>query len=222
MKKKIIIAEDIDSINTGILTILNKQFDFVIDQCNNCDSAYLKIIKAFQDNEPYDLLISDLSFKNLGFIDQKLKNGEELINAAKQVHHHLKTIVYTIEDKPTLIKRLKNESQVNGIVLKGQNSLPELINAIKDVIIGNNYYTTEVEYLIKNDSTINIDTYDITLLSYLSEGYNQQQISSILKEKDIKPSSVSSIEKRIGELKHSLKANNSIHMVSIAKDMCLI
>lgn len=222
MINKIIIAEDIDSINTGILTLLKNKFDFEIDHANNCDSAYLKIIKADQINEPYDLLISDLSFKNPGFLEQKLTNGEELINAVKLIQPTIKTIVYTIEDKPSLIKRLKDKSEVNGIVLKGQNSLNELTEAIIQMKLNKNFFTPEVLHLIKNDSTTTIDTYDISLLTYLSEGLTQQEISTILKNKNIKPSSVSSIEKRIGELKSTLKANNSIHMISIAKDMCLI
>jgi len=222
MIKKILIAEDIDSINTGIITILKTKFDFVIDHANNCDSAYLKIIKAIQEESPYDLLISDLSFKNIGLVEQKLSNGEELVEAVKKIQPKLKSLIYTIEDKPSLIKRLKDIHQVNGIVLKGQNSLNELCLAINSIHNNEEYFTNEVVHLIKNDTTITIEDYDIQLLTYLSEGLSQQEISNIFKSNQIKPSSVSSIEKRICELKFTLKANNSIHMISIAKDMCLI
>lgn len=222
MIKKILIAEDIDSINTGIISILKDRFNFIIEHSNSCDNAYLKIIRALQDEAPYDLLISDLSFKAEGFLTQELKGGEELVAAAKKTQPHLKTIVYTIEDKASLLRRLKEEKQVNGIVLKGQKSLNELCNAIEAVALQKDYFTSEVQAILKNDSTTAIQSYDITLLELLSQGFTQQEISAVLKEKEIKPSSVSAIEKRIGELKHNLKANNSIHMVAIAKDMCLI
>jgi len=222
MIKKILIAEDIDSINTGIISILKDRFNFIIEHSNSCDNAYLKIIRALQDEAPYDLLISDLSFKAEGFLTQELKGGEELVAAAKKTQPDLKTIVYTIEDKASLLRRLKEEKQVNGIVLKGQKSLNELCNAIEAVALQKDYFTSEVQAILKNDSTTAIQSYDITLLELLSQGFTQQEISAVLKEKEIKPSSVSAIEKRIGELKHNLKANNSIHMVAIAKDMCLI
>jgi len=222
MINKILIAEDIDSINTGIITILQDKFDFSIEHANSCDKAYLKILKAIQENNPFDLLITDLSFKADGFLENKLNHGEDLINAIKEQNITIRTLVYTIEDKPSLIKRLKEILHVDGIVLKGQNSLSELCLAIDAINKDENYFTSEVQYILKNDSTIAIDSYDITLLSLLSEGLTQHEISDALKKEQIKPSSISSIEKRIGELKTTLKANNSIHMISIAKDMCLI
>ena len=222
MIRKILIAEDIDSINTGIISILKENFNFDIDHANSCDNALLKIKKAIIENEPFDLLISDLSFKTDGLLIPEIKNGEELAIAAIKNQPNLKTIIYTIEDKPALLKRLKDDVGVNSIVLKGLNSLNELCTAIDKISSGQNFYTTEVLHKVKNDATITIGDYDVTILDLLAQGFTQQEISSVLKTKEIKPSSVSAIEKRIGELKTSLKANNSIHLVAIAKDMFLI
>lgn len=222
MIKKVLIAEDIDSVKTGIIAILNDRFDFEIDYANTCDNAYLKIVRAIQDNEPYDLLITDLYFKVEEFISQKLTNGEDLINASRKIQPNLKSIIYTIEIRPLFLKRLKSESFVNGIVLKGHKSLLELCNAINAVESNSNYFTYEVESILKNDASDTITSYDIKILELLANGLTQQEISEKLKSKNIKPSSVSAIEKRIGELKHKLRANNSIHMVAIAKDMFLI
>lgn len=222
MINKILIAEDIDSINTGIISILKENFNFEIDHANSCDNAILKIKKAILDDKPFDLLISDLSFKTDGNLIPELKNGEELTLAAKKIQSNLKTIIYTIEDKPALLKRLKDDIEVNSIVLKGLNSLTELCTSIEKINSGLNYFTTEVLHKIKNDSTTIIGDYDILILDLLSQGFTQQDISIALKTKEIKPSSVSAIEKRIGELKTSFKANNSTHLVSIAKDMFLI
>lgn len=222
MIRKILIAEDIDSINTGIISILKDNFNFDIDHANSCDNALLKIKKANLENNSYDLLISDLSFKTDGYLIPELKNGEELAKAAIKTQPNLKTIIYTIEDKPALLKRLKDDIEVNSIVLKGLNSLNELCLAIEKINSGLNYFTTEVLHKLKNDATTTIGDYDVTILDLLAQGFTQQEISSVLKSKEIKPSSVSAIEKRIGELKSSLKANNSIHLVAIAKDMFLI
>jgi len=222
MIKNILIAEDIDSINTGIISILKDNFSFNIDHANTCDNAFLKVKKAIQDKTPYDLLISDLSFKYNGVLELKLKNGEELVNAVKAIQPSLKTIVYTIEDKPSLIKRLKDTSEVNGIVLKGSLSLNELIKAIQHIDQGSNYFTPEVLQLIKNDTTTTIENYDIILLEHLAQGLSQEEISSSLKNNNISPTSISAIEKRINRLKMILKAKNNLQMIAIAKDMCLI
>ena len=222
MIKNILIAEDIDSINTGILTILKDKFSFNIDHASSCDNAFLKIKKAIQENNPFDLIISDLSFKSDGLLVPTLKNGEELVNAVKKEQPEIKSIIYTIENKPSLIKRLKDESEVNGIVLKGSLSLNELVKAIECIAEGQNYFTTEVMHLIKNDSTATIETYDIILLEHLAQGLSQEEISSTLKKSNISPTSISAIEKRINRLKTILKAKNNIQMIAIAKDMCLI
>lgn len=222
MAHKILIAEDIDSINTGIISTLKERYNFEIEHANTCDNAYLKIIKASKENSPFDLLISDLSFKTNGLLSPKLQNGEELTREAKKNHPQLKTIIYTIEDKPSLLKRLKEELKVDGIVLKGLNSLTELCNAIDDVLVDKNYFTAEALQIIKNDVTVSIESYDIKLLELLAKGLSQQEISLNFKDNNIKPASVSAIEKRIGDLKSAFKANNSIHLVAIAKDMWLI
>lgn len=222
MINKILIAEDIDSINTGIISILNEKYNIEIEHANSCDTAYLKILKAIQDQKPFDLLISDLSFKTEEFLPPTLKNGEELVKSAKSAQQNLKTIVYTIEDRPSLIKRLKDQINVNSIVLKGLNSLQELCTAIDEIAKDNNYFTQEVLRIIKNDSTNTIEEYDVNLLELLSKGYTQQEICVQFKEQAVKPFSLSSVEKRIGELKNILKANNGAHLVSIAKDMCII
>jgi len=222
MVNRILIAEDIDSINTGIITILNEKFNMQIEHANSCDNAYLKILKAQKDQIPFDLLISDLSFKSENYLENKLKNGEELIKASKQVQNDLKTIVYTIEDKTSLLKRLKDELQVNSIVLKGLNSLMELCKAIDKVKESENYFPQEVVQKLKNDSTTTITPFDTKVLELLSQGFTQQDIAKKFKEQSIKPNSLSALEKRISELKSIFSAKNSIHLVAIAKDMCII
>ena len=63
---------------------------------------------------------------------------------------------------------------------------------------------------------------DILLVEKLSQGYSQDEISSTFKKQKIKPSSLSSIEKRLNKLKVQFKANNAIHLVAKVKDLGLI
>lgn len=222
MLKKILIVEDIDSINTGIVTILRDKFSFEIRQTNSCDKALIKIKKSIQIYEPFDLIISDLSFKTDGLLTPQLKNGVELLKEAKKILPTLKTIVYTIEDKPLLIKSLIEDLEVDGFVLKGLSSLSELCKAIDKISKGEKYFTNEVLQIVKNNSSITFEEYDVALLELLAKGLTQEEISNVLKINGITPSSVSAIEKRINRMRTTLRARNNIQMVAIAKELSLI
>jgi transcriptional regulator len=67
-----------------------------------------------------------------------------------------------------------------------------------------------------------IDDVDIKILKYLSAGTSQDDIIEIFKTSDIKPNSKSAMEKRLSKLKDFFKANNTVHLVSITKDMGII
>lgn len=63
MFHKVLIAEDLDSISIAVVQALEEISILEINHAKYCDDAFLKIKKALHDNQPYDLLISDLSFK---------------------------------------------------------------------------------------------------------------------------------------------------------------
>ena len=63
MFKKVLIAEDMEDINKGVHTLLTELGVTQIKQVQYCDDAYLKIKRSALDNEPFELLITDLSFK---------------------------------------------------------------------------------------------------------------------------------------------------------------
>ena len=70
------------------------------------------------------------------------------------------------------------------------------------------------------DKTIyEIDSYDIQLIKQLSVGVAQDKMDEKFKELGISPNSKSTIEKRISKLKDYFKANNTTHLIAIAKDM---
>ena len=103
MFHKVLIAEDLDSISTTVIQALEELSIIEIHHAKYCDEALLKIKKAIRDNQPYDLLISDLSFKK-DHREVKLLSGEELIDAVKKIQPTIKTIVFSIEDKSYRIK----------------------------------------------------------------------------------------------------------------------
>ncbi|WP_394773453.1 response regulator [Flavobacterium sp.] len=222
MFKKVIIAEDLEDINLGIEQTL-KSLDIVnFQHAKYCDDAFLKIRKAILDNDPYDLLISDLSFKK-DHRDVKITSGDELVEKVRELQPNIKIIAYSIEDKSFRIKSLFDNADIDGFVLKGRNSIEDLKKAIHLTSTSDQKFIShEVASALQEKNNFEIDDLDIQILKHLSSGISQDDIIQIFKDSGKKPNSKSAMEKRLSKLKDFFKANNTIQLVFIAKDMGII
>jgi two-component system, NarL family, captular synthesis response regulator RcsB len=222
MFKKVLIVDDIDFNDIAAEQVLKELEIPEITYAKYCDDALLKIKKAYKDNEPYELLISDLSFK-VDYRENILNSGEELIAAVKQLFPEIKIIAFSIEDKSYRIKSLFDKYNINGFVLKGRNSIPELKKAVEVVYEDTQkYLSPELNYILQDKTVNEIDNYDIQLIKYLSMGVAQENMEATFAAVGITPNSKSTIEKRINKLKTYFKANNTVHLVAIAKDLGLV
>lgn len=222
MFKKVLVAEDFDSISIAVEKALEELSVLEIHHAKYCDDAFLKIKRAILDDAPYDLLVCDLSFKT-DHRKNKLNSGDELIAAIKKVQPDIKTIIFSIEDKSFRIKSLFKDLGINSFVAKGRNSIPELKKAIQGVFNDETIVlSSELSYALRKKSLIDIETYDIEILKLLSKGYILDEISAEFKTLEITPNGNSSLEKRINRLKIYLKANNNVHLIAIAKDLGLV
>ena len=222
MFKKVLVSEDLDSISIAVIQVLEDLKVLTIHHVKYCDDALIKIKKALADNEPYDLLISDLSFKS-DHREVKLSTGEELIEAVNQVQPSLKKIVFSIEDKSYRIKSLFNDLGINAYVSKGRNSISELRKAIEGTFRNEEkILSSDLSFSFNEKTLIEIESYDISILKLLSQGYILEHISNEFKAASITPNGTSSIEKRINKLKIYFKANNNVHLIAIAKDFGLV
>lgn len=222
MFKKVLVVEDLDSIGFGITQMLKQESKIEnVIQSPYCDDAYLKFQKAQKDNVPFDLVISDLSFKK-DYRESTITDGYELIKMLKAQQPSLKTILYSVEDRPTKIRTFFNSHTVEGYVIKGRAGLKNLAQAIQELSLGKTYISPELLGLRDKKEVFEIEDYDIVLLRYLSNGLTQEEIAIHFKQDGVAPSSISSIEKRLNRLKIELKAKNAIHLVANAKDLGLI
>ncbi|TXF78998.1 response regulator transcription factor [Chryseobacterium sp.] len=220
MFKKIITAEDHEIENLGLINTLRglqiQDYEFV----SYCDEAYNKIKQGVAENNPYELLITDLGFV-ADHRNQVINTGQELIRAVRLLQPHLKIIVFSIEKKPMIIDDLFKNFDVNGFVSKGRNDGKELATVIKKVFAGETVIPQEIVSAIRNNSQAVTD-YDIYLLKRLSQGWRQKEIEIDFKEKQIKPDSQSAIEKRLNELRETLDAKNNIEMIVMCKDLGIL
>ncbi|MCK0132321.1 response regulator [Flavobacteriaceae bacterium F08102] len=221
MFKRVLIVEDMDDINKGVRTELEGLGINDIDQAQYCDDAFLKVRKAIKDKKPYELLISDLSFKKDNRT-QKYSSGEALIEAIKNKQPEIKIIAYSIEDRFQRIRTLINKFGVNAYVCKGRRGLKDLTYAINEVYHNKQFLSPQIANALRKKTSFEIEEYHIELLKQLSNGLSQEEIRSYFNKNNIAPSSLSSIEKHLNKLKIQFKANNTTHLVAIVKDLGLI
>jgi two-component system capsular synthesis response regulator RcsB len=222
MFQKVLIAEDFDTINLALTQVIKELGITQVDHVKYCDDALLKIKKAILDQQPYDLLISDLSFKE-DYRRVTIASGDDLIKEVRVLQPNLPIVVYSVEEKSYRIQSLFADHNINGYVLKGPESIKQLKQALQVAAKeGERFISPEIAHSIQNKTTHQIDQFDIEILKHLAEGILQEEMETVFKQKGITPNSKSTIEKRISKLKIIFKANNAIHLIALAKDMGII
>ena len=221
MFKKVLISDDLDSVNRGVQAVTTSLDIAEVEQVQYCDDAYLKIKKGINDEAPFELLITDLSFKS-DHRAQTYTSGEALIKVLAKEHPELKIIVYSIEDRPLKVRYFFDNYNIRGFVCKSRRGMNELKEAIKSVYAGRPYLSPQIQSSLNHQADLEIEEYDIELLRKLAAGKSQEEISHEFKQHAIAPSSLSSIEKRLNKLRIQFRANNAIQLVAVAKDLGII
>lgn len=217
MFKKVLIAEDQDTTHRGVESIL-KEIVATVQKTKYCDDALIKIKASVQENDPFELLITDLQFDE-DHRDRDITIGEDLIVQAKKAIPNLKIIVFSVEKGIGRIKKLFEEYGINAFVAKGRDESLHIKKALKAVNAQKSYCTPRIKQLLRSvDDIDEIDKNDIKILNFLSRGLSQKQISETL----IPPCSLSRVEKNIGRLKVLLDAKNPVQLISLAKDRGII
>ena len=221
MFKKVLVAEDMDSINHAVASVLKEVNIPEVAHAQYCDKAWLLAKKASQEEKPFDLLICDLSFKE-DHREEKIKSGKELIAILKSENPDLKILVNSIEDHPQTVRELWDSGNIDAYVCKDRHGLKELKAAISHLNKGETYNSPSIEKILKQNNVLTLNDFEINIVKYLANGYTQDQIEQKLKSQNIKPSSKSAIEKRLKELREEFSANTNPHLISIMKDLQLI
>ncbi|WP_103866020.1 response regulator [Aquimarina sp. I32.4] len=222
MFTRVLVAEDYEIANQGIIKILNEQVGiYDIEEAKYCDDAYKKFLKAHTSQKPIELLITDLSFKQDDTI-QTIISGIDLIKDIRALQPDIKVIVYSQEDRLDKINMLFDRFNINGYVCKGQQAVTELIACVNGVYQGNIMLPPELTDNAATNNIIHLDDLDIILLEELANGFTKKEIRIKLKKQNISPNSESSIDKRVSNLFDVFKAKNTTHLVAVVKDLGLL
>jgi len=221
MFTKILIAEDYESSNISVqkaledLKITNPKY------VNYCDDALSRIKMNLLEKNPFELLITDLSFDE-DHREQNLKNGQQLIFAARELQPNLKVIVFSVEKKEVIIEKLFTEQHINGYVKKGREDVKDLKKAIRAVFNNEKYISYDLKTNSSERNSFEFSEYDTLLVSLLANGILLKNIPDYLKENNIKPASMSAVEKRLKEIKESLEINSNEQLIAFCKDFGII
>jgi DNA-binding NarL/FixJ family response regulator len=221
MIRKVLIAEDQENANISLQKTLQELKIAEPDYTFHCDDALLKIKKAVQSGNSYDLLITDIHFEE-DHRQPQLKNGAELIAAARKEQPDLKILVFSAENKPVFIEKLFNDLDIDGYVRKARNDIKDLIKAIDTISTKQRYYPRHLIQQAKQSNAHEFSDFDITIISLMIEGKRQNEISLYLKTNNIHPSGLSSIEKRLSQIKEALNFATNEQLIAHCVKMGII
>jgi two-component system capsular synthesis response regulator RcsB len=221
MFKSVLIAEDHESANISVQKTLQDLGIADVDYAYYCDDALLRILKRHDADDAYDLLITDLSFEE-DDRKQKLVGGRALIEAARLVQPGLKILVFSAEQKAAVISDLFSKAGVNGYVRKARRDAQELKSAIEHIYKNKQHFPPEFRRDIRQKNAHDFSAYDITIISQLSNGMLQKDIPAYLQQNQIRASSLSSIEKRLNQIKDVLGFSKNEQLVAYCKDKGII
>lgn len=221
MIDKVIIAEDQEFANLSVQKTMEdlkvKHYDYAF----YCDDALTRIQLAQQKGEPYDLLITDLSFEDDGTV-QKINDGIELIRAVRAVQPGILILILSGQHRPADIHNLFENNEVDAYVRKARHDVQELKSAMNALSKGQRYYPRSLAQLVKRSNTYEFTDFDITIIRLLNQGYQQNEIPAYLKQHNIKPSSLSTIEKRLNQIREELGFLNNQQLMVFCNNAGLL
>lgn len=221
MIRKMLIAEDHESVNLSIQKTAEDLNISEIDYAYYCDDALSMIQKALEKGNSYDLLITDLCFEE-DYKKQQIKNGAALVTAARKIQPDLSILVFSAENRAAIIEKLYQDLKIDGYVRKARGDAKELKNAITVIESNKTFYPIELTKSTKPLNAHSFTELDILILNQLISGQKQQQISAYLESKRISPSSLSSIEKRLKTIKEALNFTNNEQLIAYCVKMGIV
>ena len=221
MFKKVLIAEDHEMTNISVRKTLGELGITDTQYVYYCDHAFTWLRNAERSGAPFDLLITDIYFEEDEFT-QRLTDGPALIEAARAVQPNLKVIVFSAENRPAVIDGLFKTLQIDGYVRKARRDSQHLKEAIDAIAAGMTYLPPDIKRAVKSSNTYEFSHFDVTIIKLLADGTRQKDIPTFLKQQNIKPAGLSSVEKRLNQMKEALEFSKNEQLIAHCKDMGII
>ncbi|TXD50007.1 response regulator transcription factor [Polaribacter sp. IC073] len=221
-KTRILIADDHQLVLQGILCSLKDVGDFELVTTNNCDEAFELIIKH-QNNNPFHILFTDLSFDNCNEATN-LDGGEELIKAIRNNEINIRIGVITGHTETNRVYNVIRNLNPNAYLLKSKCDTTEIGFAVQKMLANDFYYTHEIHQKIMRRNIVQIQMDDVAI-QVLKELPNHPKIGNlegVIKKNDGSLLKLRSIETKLANLRIDLNANNNTDLILKAKELGII
>ncbi len=220
IENNILIVDDhpfiIEGYKNAITRYNPKEFEFLISQAKDCESAYNIITNP--DTIVFDIAFLDISMPP--YEEKGIYNGEDLAKLISEYMPSCKIILLTMYTELLKIKTIIKTINPSGLVIKNDLTFDELLFAFDKVIKGKTYYSESVLKMLNlsEEDTIEIDQFDKQILFHLSKGTKLNDIPQYI------PISLGAIERRKINLKELLKVEegSDIELVREAKNRGLL
>jgi DNA-binding NarL/FixJ family response regulator len=176
-KHKILIADDHAMIREGIKILLKnkKEYEIIGEAVNGLDA-----VEKYKNLNP-DLVILDISMPELSGMEA----AKEILN----IDPAALMIILSMYDDEDYI-RLCLEIGVKSYVVKSESS-EELVDAVKNVLAGESYYSNRVQQVIvknytssakkkKKEYLVKLTSRELEVVKLISEGLTSQEIAKKL------------------------------------------
>lgn len=220
VKNNILIVDDHPFIIQGYKNAITRynpnEFEFFIEQANDCKSAYTIITNP--ETIAFDIAFLDISMP--AYEEKGMFSGEDLAKLLNEYMPNCKIILLTMYTELLKIKNIIDTINPNGLVIKNDLTFDELLFGFDKVIKNEIYYSQSIQKMMDLDKseTIEIDLFDKQILFHLSKGTKTKEIPQYI------PISLEAIEKRKLNLKKllDLKDESDIELVREAKKRGLL
>lgn len=220
VKNHILIVDDHPFIIQGYKNAITRykpdEFEFFIEQANDCKSGYDIITNP--ETKDFDIAFLDISMP--AYEEKGMFSGEDLAKLLNKYMPNCKIILLTMYTELLKIKNIIDTINPNGLVIKNDLTFDELLFGFDKVIKNEIYYSQSIQKMMDLDQseTIEIDLFDKQILFHLSKGTKTKEITQYI------PISLEAIEKRKLSLKNrlDLKEESDIELVREAKKRGLL
>jgi DNA-binding NarL/FixJ family response regulator len=220
IKNNILIVDDHPFIIQGYKNAITRynpdQFEFIIEQANDCKSAYNIITNP--ETALFDIAFLDISMPS--YEEKGLHSGEDLAKLLMEFMPNCKVILLTMYTELLKIKNIIDTINPRGLVIKNDLTFDELLFGFDKVLKNEIYYSQSIQKMIDlaQSEIIEIDLFDKQILFHISKGTKTKDITQYI------PISLEAIEKRKLNLKKLLNIDDEsdIELVREAKNKGLL
>lgn len=186
------------------------QEEIVFTTANNCEEAYLALLKAISSEQLFDIAIVDKSLPE--FEEKSIFSGCDVAALIRKKMPNCKIIIITGHTEFVIIYDIVRKINPEGFLIKNDVSFENLCKAVNDVINGIPYQSVKVKNSINEiwKKELMVEENNRQILLLLSKGFKTKELESIINL------TTSTIQKRIIRMKTAFDVHDDSSLVKEA------